>query len=124
MKNTSVRFLLLFLLLVIIGLAGFQWYRVSEVSGYPEPLPVSAFMERPLQFSGNQYHLDASVENVLASEEQVGRIVLVSADLDGSSLPIFLPSDLPGNVEFQQKYRFKLSVENGGLLYVHAMTKN
>ncbi|MGE9290978.1 MAG: hypothetical protein ACQKBT_08315, partial [Puniceicoccales bacterium] len=84
MKNTSLRFLLLFLLLVILGLAGFQWYRVSEMEGYPEALPVNAFMERPLQFAGNQYHLDASVENVLASEDQVGRIVLVSADFDGS----------------------------------------
>jgi hypothetical protein len=124
MKNTSLRFLLLFLLLVIIGLGGFQWYRYSEIQGYPEALPVNLFMERPLQFTGNQYLLNASVENILASKDQLGRIVMVSADSDGSALPLFLPSNLPGNVEFQQKYRFKLSVENGGLLYVHDMSKN
>ena len=83
-----------------------------------------AFMERPLQFTGNRYHLDASVDNVLATKEGVGRIVLVLADTDETALPVFLPYDLPGNVEFQQNYRFNLAVEGGGLLYVQSMRKN
>jgi len=124
MKSTSLRFLILFILLVMVGLVGFQWFRASSSQGFPEPLPVLAFMERPLQFAGNRYHLDASVETVVASEDRLGRIVLVAADGDGATLPVFLPADLPGNVEFQQNYRFRLSVEGGGLLYVHSMTKN
>jgi len=124
MKNPSLRFLLVFVLLIVLGLAGFQWFRVSATKGFPEPLPVMAFMERPLQFTGNRYHLDASVDNVLATKEGVGRIVLVLADTDETALPVFLPYDLPGNVEFQQNYRFNLAVEGGGLLYVQSMRKN
>ncbi len=124
MKNTSLRFLLLFALLVIIGLAGFQWFRVADLKGYPETLPVGTYMERPMQFAGNRYHVDATVQNVLVSDDQLGRILLVTAGQDNLSLPVFLPAELSVNVEFQQRYRLKLSVENGGLLYVRAMSKN
>lgn len=85
--------------------------------------PVESFMQEPLQYAGNRYHLNASVENILASEDDLGRIVLVSSDEGFASLPLFLPSNLVGNLAFQQKYRFKLSVESGGLLYVHGMDK-
>tara|TARA_R100000027_G_scaffold66532_1_gene62666 strand:+ start:2785 stop:3159 length:375 start_codon:yes stop_codon:yes gene_type:complete len=124
MKNTSFRFLVLFILLVLIGFGGFYFYQNSESQGFSEPLPVYSFMERPLQFVGNHYHLDASIQNILSSQDKLGRIVLVSSEPEGSSLPLFLPADLPGNVEFQQRFRFKVSVEDGGLLYVHSLSKN
>jgi len=124
MKNTSLRFLLLFVLLVVFGFLGFRWLQVSDSKSYPESLPVQIFMENPLQFAGNRYHLDASIDSVLAVDDQVGRVVLVNADEDGSALPVFLPAELPGNVEFQQNYRFKVTVESGGLLYVREMSKN
>ena len=91
MKNTSLRFLLLFVLLVVFGFLGFRWLQVSDSKSYPESLPVQIFMENPLQFAGNRYHLDASIDSVLAVDDQVGRVVLVNADEDGSALPVFLP---------------------------------
>lgn len=124
MKNSTTLFLLLFLLLIAIAVGAFQWFRQSEMGEFQESFPATAFLETPLRFSGNQYYLDASVESIIASEDGLGRIIMVSPDMGGSSLPIFLPSGVSGNVAFQQRYRFMLSVESGGLLFVNDMRKN
>ncbi|MEM0964645.1 MAG: hypothetical protein AAGJ81_00655 [Verrucomicrobiota bacterium] len=116
-------YVLLFALLIALGLAGSWWFQNRDKRGYPEPLPVVAFMERPLQFSGNRYHLNAAVVNILASEDRLGRIVLVESSTNGSPLPLFIPSTVEVNLGFQQRYRFNISVESGGLLFVHGMSK-
>jgi hypothetical protein len=118
-----VRYLFLFLLLVILGVGGFWWFGRAETRGYPEPMPVEAFLERPLQFAGNRYHLEASVVNLLSSRQDLGRIVLVAAGGGGERLPLFLPAELETNLQFQQQYLFLLTVEDGGLLYVRELKK-
>ncbi|MFP4352982.1 MAG: hypothetical protein ACLFRP_08745 [Puniceicoccaceae bacterium] len=123
MKHVPLRFLVLFGLLVLGGLLGFQWFRASETRGYPEPFPVEGFLREPLQFAGNRYHLNATVTSLLSSEDRLGRILLVSPESGGEPLPLFVPASLERNVKFQQRYRFKLSVEDGGLLYVNELDK-
>ncbi len=123
MKHFPLRFLLIFGFLVLAGLLGFQWFRASETRGYPEPFPVGAFLREPLQFAGNRYHLNATVTSLLSSENGFGRILLVSPEPEGEPLPLFVPASLERNVKFQQRYRFKLSVEDGGLLYVNELDK-
>ncbi len=117
------RYAILFILLLLIGAGGFYWFGSSDRRGYPEVMPVRAILERPLQFAGNRYHLEAAVENMIASEDGLGRIVFVSSLTDGTPLPLFIPDRLDENIQFQQRYVFKISVEDGGLFFVREMSK-
>jgi len=121
--GSPVRYFVVFLLLLLIGVGGFLWFGDTGTRGYPEPMPVDAILKRPLQFSGNRYHLEASVENVVASEDGLGRIVFVSSLAEGAILPLFVPDGLEENLQFQQRFVFRLSVEDGGLFFVRDLSK-
>ena len=123
MNKVTVLFSLALLLLLVVGGGGYYFFQQVENRGFPQTLPVRAYLENPTQLSGNRYHLEAEVRSLLESKPEVGRIFLVQSDQATGSLPLFVPSSIGENLEFQQRYRFHLTIGSDGLLSVVQLRK-
>ncbi|MGF1531014.1 MAG: hypothetical protein ACFCU4_06610 [Puniceicoccaceae bacterium] len=94
----------------------------SRFSGKGD-FPAAEFVFRPMNFVGNRYVLAGSVEAVIGNREGLGRVVVVRTETTESPLPIFVPENLPENLNFGQRYIFQVRVREGGLIYAEEMEK-
>lgn len=88
-----------------------------------ESMPVTAFLDAPSDFLGNEYSLNAQIESQLSWQKEVGRLVAVTPEGARNRLPVFVPSEINQNLQTGQRYEMHVRIENGGLIYVESLRK-
>lgn len=88
-----------------------------------EKLPVANYMQSPGDFLGNTYLLKCRIDSQIKWEEGVGRILSVNAENSEARLPVFVPSSAGQNLHVGQIYEMRVTIREGGLIYVEALRK-
>ncbi len=94
----------------------------GEFSGL-ETLPVGDYVQKPDNFLGNTYQLTVQIDSQIVWEEGVGRILAVLADGSSSRVPVFVPDGIEQNLHVGQRYRMRVNIRQGGLIYVENLRK-
>lgn len=111
---------------VMVALAGgayalYGW--VSDPYRKVPPLPVHSYMENANSLRGNIYRLDATVSQALEYSSRSGRLFSVT-DSEGEVVAILVPPELRDlNIERGQRFFFKISVGDKGILRVQEARK-
>lgn len=88
-----------------------------------EPFPATTYRAAPRNLLGNAYRLDAQVDSLLAYEPGIGRLLAVTVEGAPGRVPIFLPEGLLASVHAGQRYRMRVTIREGGLVYVEELEK-
>jgi hypothetical protein len=93
-----------------------------------EPLPVSTYLEYARSLRGNVYKVDGTVLNSLAWDKTRGRLISIEVKSDRGGfdvLPVLVPATL-NNVNLQkgQKFTFKVSIGENGIIQVEELEKS
>ncbi|MDR1280432.1 MAG: hypothetical protein LBK99_06385 [Opitutaceae bacterium] len=94
-----------------------------------EPLPVDTYLRSTDNLLGNRYTLDAEIDAQLNWKEGTGRLIAVrplnanAARNAATRVPVFIADALNANLMVAQRYRFEITVQKGGLLYVTSLKK-
>jgi len=88
-----------------------------------EPFPVQGYRKSPQNLLGNTYQLDAQVDALLSYEPGVGRLLAVTSDAAPGRLPVFLPEGKAESIHAGQRYSMRVSIRDGGLIYVEELRK-
>jgi hypothetical protein len=110
----------LIIALLVVGLCTACWPgKQAEF----EPLPIDAYLQKPGDFLGNRYTLEAQINEQLRWENGLGRVLAVHAVGSSARLPVFVPEAVGENLHVGQRYEMQVIVELGGLIYVEALRK-
>ncbi len=88
-----------------------------------EALPVDDYVRNPGNFLGNTYSLSVQIDSQIEWEEGVGRILAVNPDGAASRIPVFVPDAVQQNLHVGQRYRMRVIIRKGGLIYVEDLRK-
>lgn len=88
-----------------------------------ESLPIDAYLQKPGDFLGNRYMLEAQINEQLKWENGLGRVLAVHAVGSSARLPVFVPEAVGANLHVGQRYDMQVIIEQGGLIYVEALRK-
>lgn len=88
-----------------------------------ETLPVSSYLERPGDFLGNTYLLQGRIDSQIMWEQEVGRILALEPEGSARRLPVFVPTGAGQNLYVGQVYETRVTIREGGLIYVEALRK-
>lgn len=113
---------LLLSLLVLLGCFGFAACSGGNFKNL-ETLPVSAYLDKPGDFLGNTYLLNAQIHSQIEWETGVGRILAVKTDGSNSRIPVFVPEVDGQNLHVGQRYEMRVGIQKGGLIYVEDLRK-
>ncbi|AHF93051.1 hypothetical protein OpiT1DRAFT_04796 [Opitutaceae bacterium TAV1] len=111
----------------ISGIAALAGLFLTGCSERGEPLPVDTYLRSTDNLLGNRYTLDAEIDAQLNWKEGTGRLIAVRP-LNGTRnaatrVPVFIADALNANLMVAQRYRFEITVQKGGLLYVTSLKK-
>ena len=88
-----------------------------------EALPVDDYLEKPRNFLGNTYQLSGQIDSQIEWEEGLGRILAVKAAGGASRIPVFVPDAVEQNLYVGQRYKMRVNIRKGGLIYVEDLRK-
>ncbi len=115
-------------ILAVVGVVGFILMNrtIDPMTGITE-LSASEFMENATALSGNEYKVEGIVDDRLDNWRSAdGRLFSLQVS-DGSGntyLPVWVPPDYKGaNIQRRQRYIFKVSVMETGVLKVLELIK-
>lgn len=115
-------------ILAVVGVVGFILMNrtIDPMTGITE-LSASEFMENATALSGNEYKVEGIVDDRLDNWRSAdGRLFSLQVN-DGSGntyLPVWVPPDYTGaNIQRRQRYIFKVSVMETGVLKVLKLIK-
>lgn len=106
----------------LVGALVFSGCGKSEFAGL-EALPVEAYLKRPENFLGNTYMLTAQIDAQIKWEEGIGRILAVATQDSSSRVPVFVPEQAGQSLHVGQRYEMRVTIRNGGLIYVEDLRK-
>lgn len=115
-----MRILLPAAVLLLAGVGVF--FTIRESGGPGEEFPVSRYREAPMDLVGNRYSLVGSVADQLASQPELGRVLVITT-AEGDSIPVVVPAELGGNPAFQQRYVFEVFVDENAAIVAETMNK-
>ncbi len=85
-------------------------------------LDVNQYLENGNSLRGNTYQITGVVENQLKWTATGGRIL--SVQIQGNPLPVRIPADIANeSIQKGEEYRFKVQVEQDGLLVAKTLEK-
>jgi hypothetical protein len=110
--------------LVLLGGGGYLLYeRVSDPYRKVPPLPVASYLENANSLRGNVYLLDGTIAQALEYSSRAGRLFSVT-DKGGDVVAVLVPAELNYlNMEKGQRFFFKISVGDKGILRVQEARK-
>ncbi|MEM7789936.1 MAG: hypothetical protein AAF546_00920 [Verrucomicrobiota bacterium] len=109
---------------IVVGILIFLVTRLGENGmGSLEPFPASSYLDRPIDYLGNTYAMRAQIDSQLLWEKNLGRVLAVRPDGERSRLPVFVPSEVGGNLHTGQRYEMRVRIDEGGLIYVEELRK-
>jgi len=88
-----------------------------------ETLPVEDYVQKPTNFLGNTYLLSVQIDSQIEWEEGVGRILAVQAEGASARVPVFVPDGIEQNLHVGQRYKMRVNIRKGGLIYVENLRK-
>ncbi|MBC2593546.1 hypothetical protein H5P28_04655 [Ruficoccus amylovorans] len=88
-----------------------------------ENFPAQSYRSQPANLLGNEYRLSAQIHSQLEWQEGVGRLLAVVPDGESQRLPVFVPDSLGMSIHPGQRYRMKVAIRQGGLVYVEDLEK-
>ena len=116
------RFVVIFALLGLLVLGGI-FAVISMITGNsleaePSEFPVAIYYESPERLKGNQYLIEAQVDNLLKMRDGVGRLVEIKllGDRNDALVPLFIPDSVEKNFNLGERYRIEVVVNQDGLL--------
>jgi hypothetical protein len=85
-------------------------------------LDLEQYLENGNSLRGNTYQITGTVDAQLKWSPTLGRIL--SVQVDGSPLPVKIPPELgSGSIQKGEEYRFKVQIEQDGLLVATTLEK-
>jgi hypothetical protein len=110
--------------IVLLAGAGYMIYgKVSDPYRTMSPLPVQEYLENANSLRGNVYKLEAKVAQALEFSSRAGRLFSVEND-SGDMVAVLVPVELNDlNIERGQRFVFKISVGEKGILRVQEARK-
>lgn len=88
-----------------------------------ETLPVDNYVKNPGDYLGNNYLLNAQIDEQIRWEKGLGRVLAVSLEGSNKRLPVFVAETVGGNLHVGQRYQMKVIIDRGGLIYVEELRK-
>lgn len=88
-----------------------------------ETLPVDNYVKNPGDYLGNNYVINAQIDEQIRWEKGLGRVLAVSLEGSDKRLPVFVPEVVGGNLHVGQRYEMKVIIDRGGLIYVEELHK-
>jgi hypothetical protein len=79
------------------------------------PLPISDMLANGNSLRGNEYSVEGTVSERWAKSSGQVVSVRVKTDTGTEIIGIMVPKSVPGNVERELKYAFKVRIEQGGV---------
>ncbi|MGE9294549.1 hypothetical protein [Ruficoccus sp. ZRK36] len=95
----------------------------SDGIGSLESFPAQTYRSQPSNLLGNEYALTAQIHSLLDWEEGTGRLLAVVPDDSDQRLPVFIPDALGLSIHTGQRYKMKVAIRQGGLIYVEDLEK-
>ncbi|MDX2227710.1 MAG: hypothetical protein SFY92_11555 [Verrucomicrobiae bacterium] len=121
--------LIALLLIVVVGLGGLVLYLFQDrgqagVAKRAENFPIDAYFQNPSSLTGNHYSATLRVEAQLGYNKAIGRLMGFKDDDTRKVIPVLVPQTL-GNFTFEkgQRYRINFRINESGVLYAEAMSK-
>jgi hypothetical protein len=116
----------------IVVIAGAGWFilsRKSETGGGGTDLSVVDFLQNSNALSNNSYKIEGTVRGRLDEDwkSSDGRLFSVEVEDGGqvTPLPVWVPSKFNGtNIQRDQRFRFKVTVQANGVLEVTSLEKS
>jgi hypothetical protein len=115
----------LILLAVALGGGAYLWSTLSDPYRTLAPLDVPTYLDNANSLEGNTYKLTGTIDSELAWSPTQGRLYAVLADGSKTDvLPLLIPASLNYiNIQKDQRFFFKISVGDKGILTASGMRK-
>ena len=114
--------ILLGVFFVVVASVLIWGFKGGDYSGL-EVLPTERYLEKPGNYLGNTYKLSAQIDSQIKWEKGVGRILAVQPESGGVRLPVFVAESVGENLHIGQRYKMRVRIEEGGLVYVESLRK-
>jgi len=111
----------------LLGAGFFLFKGASDPFRTEQELDVSTYLDYAKSLRGNVYRLEATVQNQLAWDPVKGRLVTVEVQKGQRSdiLPMLVPTSLNAiNLQKGQRFKFKVSIGENGIIMVEDLRKS
>lgn len=125
MRSKTNPIILVLVVVIVIGIAFVAFVLSQQQTGSSaDALPVRAFIEKPMNYVGYVYQLDAQIDSQLAWKQGVGRILTVKPMSDREvSIPVYVPDSLQQKMHMGERYRLDVLVTEKNILTVQSLEK-